>query len=106
MFPQKMRRYPPRRGPQGGIEAEALGVVVALMVGQPAVDRLAEQGQLELAVESDAQVALLTVTHRVARPFRPEVVGSAGFSREKAQPPCRNGRAIWAIRDYSEYPLR
>src|SRR5262249_33429946 len=32
-------------GPQGGIEAEALGVVNVFVAGQSAVDRLAEEGQ-------------------------------------------------------------
>jgi predicted ester cyclase len=54
--------------------------------------------QFELAVEIEAEGVILAVTHGVPRSFRQEVVGNAGFSREKAQTPCRNGRAIWEIR--------
>ena len=44
-------------GPQGGIEAEAFGVVDILVAGQPAVDRLAEEGeQAVLRVLSGAGV--------------------------------------------------
>src|SRR5262249_3713295 len=44
-------------GPQGGIEAEAFGVVDVFVAGQPAVDRLAEQGQQAvLRVLSGARV--------------------------------------------------
>ena len=44
-------------GPQGGIEAEAFGVVDILVAGQPAVDRLAEEGeQAVLRVLSGAAV--------------------------------------------------
>src|SRR5262249_51533269 len=53
--------------------------------------------QLDLAVEIGSQGVILTLTHGVPRPFRQVVVGNAGFSREKAQTPCRNDRAIWEI---------
>src|SRR5262249_38753428 len=54
--------------------------------------------QLDLAVEIDAQGVIVAVTHWVPRPFRQNVVGNAGFSREKAQTPCRSGRVIWELR--------
>ena len=44
-------------GSHGGIEAEAFGVVDILIAGQPAVDRLTEQGeQAVLRVLSDASI--------------------------------------------------
>ena len=47
-------------GPHGGIEAEAFGVVDILVAGQPAVDRLAQQGaQAVLGVLSGAGVVQL-----------------------------------------------
>jgi hypothetical protein len=56
--------------------------------------------QLDLTVEIDTQGVILAVTHWVPLSFRQEVVGNAGFSREKAQTPCRNNRAIWEIRGH------
>jgi hypothetical protein len=53
-----------------------------------------------LTVEINTQGVLVAVTHWVPLSFRQEVVGNAGFSREKAQTPCRNDRAIWEIRVY------
>jgi hypothetical protein len=57
--------------------------------------------QLDLTIEIDTQGVILAVTHWVPLSFRQEVVGNAGFSREKAQTPCRNNRAIWEIRAQS-----
>jgi hypothetical protein len=57
--------------------------------------------QLDLAVEVNAQGVIVAVTHRVPRSFRQKAARNAGFSREKAQTPCRNDRAIWEIRDQS-----
>ena len=54
--------------------------------------------QPDVAVEIDSQGVLLAVTHWVPRSFRQEVVRNAGFSRENAQTPCQNDRAIWEIR--------
>src|SRR6516165_3135330 len=56
--------------------------------------------QLELAVEIEAEVIILAVTHWVSRSLQQEVVGNAGFSGEKAQTPFRNDKAIWEIRVY------
>jgi hypothetical protein len=61
-------------------------------------DGRAVELQLDLAVEVNAQGVIVAVTHWVPLSFRQEVVGNAGFSREKAQTPCRNDRAIWEIR--------
>ena len=61
-------------------------------------DGLAVELQLDLAVEIDSQGLLLAVTHWVPLSFRQGRVRIAGFSREKAQTPCRNSRAIWEIR--------
>jgi hypothetical protein len=57
--------------------------------------------ELDFAIKIDAEGVILAVTHWVSRSFRQESVGNAGFSREKAQTPCRNGRAIWEIRAQS-----
>jgi hypothetical protein len=61
--------------------------------------------QLDLTVEANSQGVIVAVTHWVPRSFRQEVVGNAGFSREKAQTPCRNDRAIWEIRAYARFSL-
>jgi hypothetical protein len=37
--------------PQGGVEAEAFGVVDILLAGQPAIDRRAEEGEQAVAGE-------------------------------------------------------
>src|SRR4051794_19745851 len=62
--------------------------------------------QLDLTVEVNTQGVILAVTHGVPRSFRQEVVGNAGFSREKAQTPCRNDRAIWEIRGWRHRTAR
>jgi hypothetical protein len=61
--------------------------------------------QFDLTVEVNAQGVILAVTHWVPLSFRQEVVGNAGFSREKAQTPCRNDRTIWEIRVNSSVAL-
>src|SRR5262249_32175950 len=50
--------------------------------------------QLDWTVEVNAQGVIVAVTPWVPRSFLQVVVGNAGFSREKAQTPCRNDRAI------------
>src|SRR5262249_27164047 len=93
----------------GGVQAAGRGAgqvqgVVDFTVGEQSGvtgDGRAVELQLDVAVEIDAHGVVSAVTHWVPRSFRQEVVGNAGFSREKAQTPCRNDRVIWEIRDKS-----
>src|SRR5262249_58743745 len=90
----------------GGVQAAGRGAgqvqgVVDFTVGEQSGvtgDGRAVELQLDFAVEIDAHGVVSAVTHWVPRSFRQEVVGNAGFSREKAQTPCRNDRVIWEIR--------
>src|SRR5262249_36517185 len=61
--------------------------------------------ELDFAIKIDAEGVILAVTHWVSQSLGQEIVGNAGFSREKAQTPCRNDRAIWESRDKGYMPL-
>jgi hypothetical protein len=95
---ERLQRFPPKGA--GGRAGQTEGVV-ELTIGEKSGvtgDGRAVELQLDLAVEINAQGVIVAVTHWVPRPFRQNVVGNAGFSREKAQTPCRSGRVIWEIR--------
>jgi tetratricopeptide (TPR) repeat protein len=89
----------------GRSAGQSQGVVEFAVGKQSGVtgDGRAVEFQLDAAVEVNAQGVILAVTHWVPLSFREEVVGNAGFSREKAQTPCRNDRAIWEIRGKALY---
>src|SRR5262249_17824159 len=79
-----------------GRAGQAEGVVEFPIGKEPGVtgNGRAVELQLDLTVEVNAQGVILAVTHWVPRSFQQEIVGNAGFSKEKAQTPCRNGRTI------------
>src|SRR5262249_45826798 len=86
----------------GGVQAAGRGAgqvqgVVDFTVGEQSGvtgDGRAMKLQLDFAVEIDAHGVVSAVTHWVPRSFRQEVVGNAGYSREKAQTPCRTDRGV------------